>query len=965
MAAASAVALSVLGVGLAAPTASAATQTVSIQNLQYNPPSITVNVGDTVVWSNDETSNTTHSVTGDPLNSPDLPQGAKYSFTFTSPGTYGYHCRFHPDMQGQVVVNGGGGGTTTTAPPPTSTGTSAPPTSTTSATTAAPPTTTGGGSGGGGSTSSPTGGGLPVGAGPAPVSFQLTDNNGSWYDTHLNLGPLGGQSLAVAELPRVNLNQTTGGVGGINPTGIVPSSSTPPTSSSSTGSGGLPGLPGAGSGSGGGLSLGAASGGTASSGSAPAAPGSTGSLIGSVLGGGSLPLLGGGSVPVLGSGLLGGDATKGLLGIGSSSPASALGLNVAAMRTAISQLLPAGDPNIARSNAILTEFSKEVAAQPAGVPLNIGSLPIGPDLQGLLADAQKWATNTVSLPVTANFEIKAPQAASAHTITSLIWPEGAKGFPFDEPGAFVGQTSVQLTEPGLYAFACKIHPYMLGAIVVDDPLTPGLDFGKKLRVNSRALDVPSNADVIMQLVDKFFTITVPSNWQHFSDTQDTTWDPSFPPAPILTYNSDGNPELIPSLDQFFKGKFQTPKTLPATKTRPATPGVGEVWIDTEMEEYAHKTKVGAVTKINTQNWDVERKVALPQVNMNNPHNNWTDKNEKYIYVNEWFNNKTDVFDRATGAFVRQIEVGPDPSHVMTRTDTDQLHVAINGGSAVMELAPGATKIDRRIPVQGPGEKIAHPHAHWMTGDGKTMITPNVNTYDATVVDIPSGNIRKEQTSELPIASGMTPDGSKAYEADFLGMSVSCISLQANACVDGSSKVHHKEIDLWKNYDPVKGANGPFGGLDIQIPVAPDNSAVLVANTLTGNITVIDPKTDEIVKWLPCDAGCHGINFGAKKGGGYYAYVTSKFSNAMEIIDTDPNGDGDPSDATVVGKMTVSGGPNTQTDDQISNYAGYGGMGVLPIPLAYEGWVEKAPSNPINDQLTCRQRNPVKYQQVCQ
>jgi len=949
---------------MAAPTAFAATQQVSIQNLQYNPPSITVNVGDTVVWTNNESSNTTHSVTGDPLNSPDLNPGNQYSFTFTSPGTFSYHCRFHPDMQGQVTVNGGAPPpSSTTAPPPTS-GTSAPPpTSATSSSAAAPPATSAPGGGGGGASSSPTGGGLPVGVGPAPVSFNLTDNNGSWYDTHLNLGPLGGQSLAVAELPRVNLNKTTGGVGGINPTGVVPSSGAAPTSSSSSPSsspssgrppglgglpgGGLPGGGGLGSGSAGAASVNTASGGSASSG-------------GSLLGTGSIPLLGGGSVPLLGSGLLSADLTKQLLGGG---PAATT-LQVDTVKQAISQLLPAGDPKIASSNAILDEFNKEVAAQPAGVPLDIGKLPIGPDMQGLLADAQKWATNDISLPVTVNFNIAAPQAASAHTVTSLIWPEGAKGFPQDQPGAFVGQVSEQLTEPGLYAWACKIHPYMLGAVVVDDPLTPGLDFGKKLHVNSRALNVPSNADIIAQLVDKFFTITVPTNWQKFSDTQDTTWDPSFPPAPILTYNSDGNPELIPNLDQFFKAKFGTPKTLPATKTRPATPGVGEVWIDTEMENYAHKTKPGAVTKINTQNWDVERKVALPQVNMNNPHNNWTDKDEKVIYVNEWFNNKTDVFDRATGAFIRQIEVGPDPSHVMTRTDTDQLHVAINGGSAVMELAPGATKIDRRLPVQGPGEKIAHPHAHWMTGDGKTMITPNVNTYDATVVDIPSGNIRKEQTSELPIASGITPDGSKAYEADFLGMAVSCISLKADACVDGSSKTHHKEIDLWKNYDPVKGASGPFGGLDIQIPVAPDNSAVLVANTLTGNLTVIDPKTDEIVKWLPCDAGCHGVNFGAKKGGGYYAYVTSKFSNAMEIIDTDPNGDGDPSDATMVGKMTVDGGPNTKADDQLTNYAGYGGMGVLPIPLAYEGWVQRVPSNPINDQLTCRQRNPVKYKDVC-
>jgi hypothetical protein len=138
----------------------------------------------------------------------------------------------------------------------------------------------------------------------------------------------------------------------------------------------------------------------------------------------------------------------------------------------------------------------------------------------------------------------------------------------------------------------------------------------------------------------------------------------------------------------------------------------------------------------------------------------------------------------------------------------------------------------------------------------------------------------------------------------------------------------------------------------------------VANTMTSNITVIDTKTDQVVKYLPCDSGCHGIQFGAKKGGGYYAYVSSKFSNAMEIIDPDPNGTGDPADAKVVGKLVLDPAPNTATDDQIVNYAGYGGMGILTVPIAYNGWVQNAPSNAINDQLTCRQRHPITFKTDC-
>jgi hypothetical protein len=55
---------------------------------------------------------------------------------------------------------------------------------------------------------------------------------------------------------------------------------------------------------------------------------------------------------------------------------------------------------------------------------------------------------------------------------------------------------------------------------------------------------------------------------------------------------------------------------------------------------------------------------------------------------------------------------------------------------------------------------------------------------------------------------------------------------------------------------------------------------VTANTLTATITIIDTATDTLVAVLPCSAGCHGVNFGAKKGGGYYAYVSSKFSNDL-------------------------------------------------------------------------------------
>src|SRR5262249_11679653 len=151
----------------------------------------------------------------------------------------------------------------------------------------------------------------------------------------------------------------------------------------------------------------------------------------------------------------------------------------------------------------------------------------------------------------------------------------------------------------------------------------------------------------------------------------------------------------------------------------------------------------------------------------------------------------------------------------------------------------------------------------------------------------------------------------------------CISIGAPACQDGPTKVAVKTIHLLAGYDPVTGSapmdpggsGAPLiGALPIQTPVAPNGKYMVTANTLTQTILIINATTDTVVRSLPCSGGCHGANFGAKQGGGYYAYVSSKFSNDLIVVDPDPNNDGDPSDAKIVGRVLLTADPDTTTDD---------------------------------------------------
>ena len=42
-----------------------------------------------------------------------------------------------------------------------------------------------------------------------------------------------------------------------------------------------------------------------------------------------------------------------------------------------------------------------------------------------------------------------------------------------------------------------------------------------------------------------------------------------------------------------------------------------------------------------------------------------------------------------------------------------------------------------------------------------------------------------------------------------------------------------------------------------------------------HVAIIDTTTDQVVAFVPTPAGTHGVNWGAKLGGGYYAYVTNE------------------------------------------------------------------------------------------
>ena len=610
-----------------------------------------------------------------------------------------------------------------------------------------------------------------------------------------------------------------------------------------------------------------------------------------------------------------------------------------------------------------------------------------------------------------------------HTITSLIWPtkamddkplggngilnanpdkpENAGVALFDTQLSIRGSTfltnfdgsAATLDEPGLYVFVCQIHPYMISAVIVDDPTTnvkssglggailPLLDLSDDLTILTRSADPVSGDiefpvtlgpvnDLPLELLKDFYVISDPSNWKDY--TQDN-WEVNLVPALVTTNTEDVVAVLNTDTDSLLglatalgiTKEDGTPYNLDpeagpvdtiigadldlnvpitdADRTAPQTKGVGEVWVNTQFEETVNKNhpgtstdKPGTITVVNAKNWDIEQKIALPEINMNHPHNMWTDSKNEVVYQTQWFDSRMVVIDRESGEMIKDNFVGQSPAHVMTSPTTGKIYITNNGEEQITELNPTTYEITRQIST-GP---LSHPHGHWISSDGKYVVTPDFLSLSSTITNLEDNTSVKAEHSDdpgntallAPIATGMLGSTEKYYTADFLGNTLSVINTADAEIV--------KQIDLLE----------VSAGLPIQTPVSPDDKWLVTANLLGpagAAITVVDTSVDEIVATLPCDPGCHGVQWGAKKDGGYYAYVSSKFSNALIVVDPK-----DGYNAEIAGKIILTKEFKTETDDPIIGYDGMGGQGVLAIPNVYEGWIQQTVAECGNHEDPC-------------
>jgi DNA-binding beta-propeller fold protein YncE len=553
-----------------------------------------------------------------------------------------------------------------------------------------------------------------------------------------------------------------------------------------------------------------------------------------------------------------------------------------------------------------------------------------------------------------DFKIGGCCTNTRHTVTLLVKPE-ASAVSMDQGSSQMGTLSLAFDVPGVYVMVCKIHPYMTAVIAVTDAEgnIPDVTAGALPFIGHLGVDALPATDVLSVV-----TTVAPAD-----DDKLAKWD-------ILG---------------------------PSDQTIPPTPGVGEIWVNTQFERVPGQAddhgvaKPGTITVVDAATFTVEREINGIEADglWNNPHNMWADFSLATIYNGNWFGKWINKIDRETGAITDSITVGEAPTHIITipTPGSDQLGVltiplSAEQGMARVEDGPaGLHKIDEATT----GEGRNHPHGHWVScGVGDRTIIPNVFkgmglAGSISIMDTESGDVLVEFEHDpddplrsallMPIAVGQchVHGVSKAYVANVVSGMVTVIDVDRQ-CITKNIPVTFTP-DGKAGFNLLHTMQAP-----IQTPVSPDEkwvatavfSLTTVPRPATGTadyVAIIDAELDEIVSLVPTPAGTHGVNWGAKQGGGYYAYVTNQHANVMTVIDPDPNGDGDAEDAAAVGTILLANGSAGAgaTD-------GTGGQGVKPIPMTHDGWIQKtvelAAAGQVSaevggwiNQLTDQQKNP--------
>jgi len=293
---------------------------------------------------------------------------------------------------------------------------------------------------------------------------------------------------------------------------------------------------------------------------------------------------------------------------------------------------------------------------------------------------------------------------------------------------------------------------------------------------------------------------------------------------------------------------------------PQEAGVGELWLDAQFQLVPGKEKPGTIIIVDAQTWQIKK--VIDDNKLNNPHNLWLSEDGNHIFQTNWFDKYLSVIDRYSGFIIKHVYVGESPAHVIAKNG--KVYVTLQGADGIAVLDGTTYTVEQTLRTVEEGTTLGKgPHGHWFSADGQLMSVANTEGGSMTVWNTESNEkIFEAEIGPLPLMAGISADG---------------INTWATSLITGEFKVYNVETQELINAFTV-------GKAPIQAIPSPDGAYVLVALTGDAAVAVVDTQNWELVKTIPSGAGAHGVYYGSKQNGGWYAYISNKFVPWVTVVD---------------------------------------------------------------------------------
>jgi DNA-binding beta-propeller fold protein YncE len=300
-----------------------------------------------------------------------------------------------------------------------------------------------------------------------------------------------------------------------------------------------------------------------------------------------------------------------------------------------------------------------------------------------------------------------------------------------------------------------------------------------------------------------------------------------------------------------------------------------------------------------------------------------------------------------------IAPGADPAHVITTLPDENAMVVtlegmVNGGLALFNPnSPSGLGISPILCQIHLLSAVDHPHGAWVSvpgggNGGGILVWASPMSDRVGFTNLPStctGSVAERVIVASPgrypfhaAAQSSATVGAKAYISNLLSGTISVHDVNTGNFLRSITLPPCSQCRFMGSQT----AQTPFQGtqmpVPVQMPFSPNNTRALVTMAKASHVALIDATTDTVLDEVECGSGCHGANWGPKKGGGFYAWVSMTYQDKLTIIDDSGVKAGDVA-LNTRSLLTLQGLTPMGQPTALSVAEGVGGgMGVTPFPL---------------------------------